>query len=998
MNLLNKKLVLQKYSAYSFPEEKEYKKMRDLIEKWQYALKDRNLDKTKEKSIQGKFLSTFFEEILGYKFVTSIEKEEEIWTIIQHPNIENNTGEPDGSLGFFSNDIKDTRVVIELKDAKTSLDKKQNRAGNLTPVEQAYRYANKEDKCKWIIVSNFREIRLYSKNRSEFFYEKFKVLDLDKENEFKRFFFLLNRDNLISKDGDSIVDVLASETVSEEQDITKKFYSEYKELRLNLLNHLIENNKGISQSLLLEKTQKLLDRLIFVLFCENTADLLPVGITKKTYNRAINSFASGDERVWNEFKGLFEAVDRGRETPHINAYNGGLFKKDEVFDSLSIKDSFWKELIKLADYDYQTDLNVNILGHIFEQSISDLEELKESILLATEGGSVLTTEDHNPISIGEKVTIKEKKGKRKRDGIYYTPEYITKYIVDEAVGAYLEDNPEKLESIKVLDPACGSGAFPNQVHTYLSNQYKIRHEELINRKKEEGEAVTLFDYNPVEVDRSILLNNIFGVDLNRESIEISKLALWLKTATKEEPLQNLDNNFKTGNSLIDDVEIAGDKAFNWRENFPEIFESNNGFDVIVANPPYVNIANIKNEKQRKYLQENYSTVLNKSDLYSIFVERSVSLLRDGGYLGFVFSDSWMGTQSFRLFREFLLENLQILKLVKLPTNVFHDATVKTVILIAKKKKVNKHEIKLINAEKLLFEEFSYGLKYEDIRKTPSSTFTFRKIPQIEGDFKLSEKVNFSLGIKTSDDKKFILNFKKDDDSYPLLRGRNIDRYCYTYTGEYIWYKPELMKQKKGAGPRKLEYFKKGNVLIQDIANKIIACIDREGYLVNDTVSVIYDTSDLLPETLVALLNSKLINKWFKAVYPAGLHIKTNQLKTIPIKNEIYDYQLEIRDYVLKMEDVTKKYILEKEKTISFIEETYNLQLSTKEKEGIDELGWNIFFEEHIKELSDLSISKKEEFHGWFRNRTKALNEKKQQRKLIQQEIDNCIFKIYDISE
>jgi type I restriction-modification system DNA methylase subunit len=538
-------------------------------------------------------------------------------------------------LGWFTKDKKVTRAVIELKDAKAQLDKKQNRGSEkLTPIEQAYLYATKYEGCNWIIVSNFKEIRLYNKHRTQEYYEKFDVIDLVQDAELKRFYFLLSKENLISKEKESVVDILAKDTTEAEQDITKKFYSEFREVRLKLLGHLSDNNPQFEKEILLEKTQKLLDRFIFTLFCEDTSTLLPLNLVKNTYERAINSLSPSDERVWTEFKGLFLAIDKGndRVKPPINAYNGGLFAFDEILDTLSIKDDFWANLMHLTEYDFETDLNVNILGHIFEQSISDLESLK----------SELRGEEQD-----------KKKSKRKKDGIFYTPEYITRYIVENTVGKYLEEHPDKLETIKILDPACGSGAFLNQAHSHLVQEYTNRYEARINEKLEKGESITLFDYNPAENNRNILLNNLYGVDLNRESVEITKLALWLKTARVTEPLQNLDKNIKAGNSLIDAPEIAGKKAFNWNNEFSEIME-NGGFDVIIGNPPYVGIK-AQRKEDRDYLKKRYE-LSGGADLYVTFIEKSLSLLKDGGYLSFICPNKFFGADYGRKIRKYLNES------------------------------------------------------------------------------------------------------------------------------------------------------------------------------------------------------------------------------------------------------------------------------------------------------------------------------------------------------
>jgi len=204
---------------------------------------------------------------------------------------------------------------------------------------------------------------------------------------------------------------------------------------------------------------------------------------------------------------------------------------------------------------------VNILGHIFEQSISDIEQLKGELL-----GEEITTDE----------LVEKKESKRKKDGIFYTPEYIVDYIVQNSLMVYLEEKENEclakykkeneayqayqhiLQNIKVLDPACGSGAFLVKVFDYLYAE-----------NKRVGQIVkSLFDDD--EIYKSILRNNIYGVDLNPESVEITKLSLWLKSAQKGKKLNNLDDNIKCGNSLIDDPAVAGERAFDWQKEFSDI--------------------------------------------------------------------------------------------------------------------------------------------------------------------------------------------------------------------------------------------------------------------------------------------------------------------------------------------------------------------------------------------------------------------------------------------
>ena len=641
MNLFNQKLCRERIARFDFPTGEKAAQIEKIIANWQLALRDRDLSKTKEKSVQGLFLIKFFEDILGYSSQVSSNAE---WSLIQHPASEVDAQEPDGSLGFFTKEEKITKAVIELKDAKTLLDKKQTgREKGYTAIEQAYLYATKFDRCNWIIVSNFREIRLYNKNRTQDFFEKFDVLELNKAEEFKRFYYLLCKQNLIPHYRNSVIDDLADDSTKEDENITLKFYQDYKDVRLTLFHHLVEQNPDREKVLLLEKAQKIIDRFIFILFCEDTGSLLPRNLVKDTYNLGIRSRERSDQRVWREFKNLFMDIDLGRSDidPEINKYNGGLFAQDADLDSLVIKDPIWKQLVNLNKYDFESELNVNILGHIFEQSISDIENFKAELL---------GRETDNSTS------------RRKKEGIFYTPEFITKYLIEDVVGRFLAEHPDELGSITILDPACGSGAFLNQAHSYLMNEYATRNEQKLLEKTGKGiQQLDFSDINLAESNRSILLNNLFGVDLNQESVEITKLSLWLKTARASEPLQNLDRNIKCGNSIVDDPMFAGARAFTWENEFKNILASG-GFDVIIGNPPYVRQELIKDIKP--YLEKNYHVYTGVSDLYVYFFEKAMSLLKEGGYFAFIVSNKFFPLQGMvQKLTQYLQQNFTILEIL-----------------------------------------------------------------------------------------------------------------------------------------------------------------------------------------------------------------------------------------------------------------------------------------------------------------------------------------------
>lgn len=625
--------VLNNMSLESLADHTTPSDIRQRADKWRSLTEQKIVEGKNEISLQDSFLSDIFGKILDYK---SIHECPEEWHLYREKKTMTDATRSDGALGFFSSANEDVRVVIELKDAKTSLDARQKRKGaNYTPVEQAFLYASKfGKKCRWVIVSNYKEIRLYNRNASMNEYESFVIEKLNHDAELKRFLYLLSRKNLIEKEKQSIIDNLYNSNEAEQEKISKEFYNKYKALRLHLFEHLKEKNSDTDELILLEKAQKILDRFIFICYCEDFG-LLPERIFRKMMEAVKNPLIFANVTQWDQLKNLFSAIDQGSPRHHINKFNGGLFEFDEILDGkLMLGDEIFDALAEITDYDFDSDLNVNILGHIFEQSITDIEEIKASLA-------------------GE--SFDRKKGKRKKHGIYYTPEYITRYIVAQAVGGWLEERKkelgfeklaeltekdfasvkyykktggirssnknikahlefwqaykEKLSDIKVLDPACGSGAFLNQAFDFLYKEGQHVNEEIAKLQKGQTEVFRL--------DEHILKNNLFGVDLNPESVEITKLSLWLKTADRNSELTALDDNIKCGNSLIDDPQVAGERAFKWEHEFSEVMESG-GFDVVIGNPPYGASFIIK---EKEFITKNYKSCQYKFESYIFFMKK-----------------------------------------------------------------------------------------------------------------------------------------------------------------------------------------------------------------------------------------------------------------------------------------------------------------------------------------------------------------------------------------
>lgn len=513
-----------------------------------------NIRNSKEEQYQEGFLRDLFVKILGY----TLNPDTNFNLTTEYKNVKDSK-KADGAI-LIDEKVK---AVIELKGTNTT---------DLGKIEtQAFGYKNNQPDCVYVITSNFEKIRFYIDNAIE--HIEFNLFTLT-EADFDLLYLCLGFENLSKNVAKKIKD----ESVSEEDVITKKLYKDYSLFKRELHQNLVQLNPDFDPLDLFKKSQKLLDRFLFLFFGEDRHLLPPNSV--RLILAQWKQLQELDEYtpLYDRFKKYFGYLNTGYKGKQydVYAYNGGLFKPDEILDSIKIDDDLlYTHTLKLSEYDFVSEVDVNILGHIFENSLNELDEIKAQL---------------------EGTAIDKTKTKRKKDGVFYTPKYITKYIVENTIGKlceeqktalalneedYSTDKKRQKKTIKELvdkldtyrkwllqlticDPACGSGAFLNQALDFLIEEHQYI-DEL--QAKLFGDAMVLTD-----MENSILENNLFGVDLNEESVEIAKLSLWLRTAQPNRKLNDLSGNIKCGNSLIDDPEVAGDKAFNWQQAFPQVFK------------------------------------------------------------------------------------------------------------------------------------------------------------------------------------------------------------------------------------------------------------------------------------------------------------------------------------------------------------------------------------------------------------------------------------------
>lgn len=583
------KNILRKYTESLNPDRIE-KSYRQYANYFLNPERQENIKNSKEEQFQEGFLRELFVNILGYTLNPDPD-----FNLITEKKNETNSKKADGAI------LADGEVVgvIELKDHKTT---------DLGKVEaQAFNYKSQHKDAVYVVISNFEKLRFFIDNAVDF--EEFDLFHLTKD-DFARLWICLAYENIAK----NLPKQIKEASLNNEEQITNALYKDYSSFKRELFEDILKNNPtdDIEHKILLfKKTQKLLDRLLFIFFAEDR-DLLPPNsimliIEQWEKLKDLDEY----QPFYNRLKKYFGYMNTGFQGKNFEvfAYNGGLFKPDEILDGLIITDELLvKYCKKLSDYDFASDVDVNILGHIFENSLTEIEEI--------------TTK----LQQGEAPSI----SKRKKDGVFYTPQYITKYIVENTVGKlckekkselgideseYFADKKRQLSTKKTLiqkldvyrdwllqisicDPACGSGAFLNAALDFLMAEHKLIDEM---QAKVAGESIVFQN-----VENSILENNLYGVDINEESVEIAKLSLWLRTAKPHRKLSSLNNNIKCGNSLIDDTKIAGEKAFCWEKEFPTVF------------------------REKKKLPWHITTAVHDSRTSDRMIEYKVRQLRDHG--------------------------------------------------------------------------------------------------------------------------------------------------------------------------------------------------------------------------------------------------------------------------------------------------------------------------------------------------------------------------------
>ena len=704
----------------------------------------------------------------------------------------------------------------------------------------------------------------------------------------------------------------------------------------------------------------------------------------------------------------------------------------------------------LTAYDYATEVDVDIMGHIFEHSLSEIEEMTAEL---TSGK-------------------RESSGKRNKDGIFYTPGYITRYMVDITLGRLIsqlrpaptepghlkpreksaaittwEAYRTRLLGLTICDPACGSGAFLNAALQRLMEEHRLIDETLASLR---GDSLILSD-----IENTILENNLYGVDINEESVEIAKLSLWLRTAQKGRKLSTLSQNIKVGNSLISDPQHAPHNAFDWQQNFPQVF-ARGGFDIIIGNPPYVALQTMTQESAT-YAKLGYESFDKNGDLYCLFTERAYSLLRPGGLLSFIMPNKWMLTDYGKGLRAFMSRTglRQIINFGDV--QFFKDATTYVCIFLTEnapptptvqalslnRKTYHGDFLTEIPAGLSPFPATDFGAEPWSIRP-PEHTAKLHQMSTCKQLRELPIEINY--GIKTGLNEAFFIDtatrnaiLERDPRSAellkPMLRGRDIA--AWTNRGEQLWlinthngipnqnlapvnveeypaikkhldqYWEKLAKRTdKGITPYNLrscvylQQFSQPKIIYPNMTSIFPFMYDEEGHYINDKAFILNSTEQdrELMLALTALFNSAAAKLWIWYNCPE-LQGGTREIRKVYFEKfpvpEFGEHKHELAELAEKRTETEKAH---RKQIKRFLHRLCSDFPGTKISAKLAEF-WHLEFSAFLKEAKlRLKPADKDDWEEYFCTTCSKLQALHLTAATLEQQIDATVWQLYGVSD
>lgn len=722
-------------------------------------------------------------------------------------------------------------------------------------------------------------------------------------------------------------------------EVDDAFLGEIEEWRADLARNIAVRNPGLTERELNFAVQHTIDRIIFLRICEDR------GV--ETYGH-LQALLNGSN-VYARLRELFYKADE--------RYNSGLFHfekeknrpgaPDELTPRLAIDDKVLKDIFRRlyypeCPYEFSV-MPAEVLGHVYERFLG-------SVIRLTAGGHA---------------KVEQKPEVRKAGGVYYTPTYIVDYIVKHAVGRLLEGKtPQEVAGVTsgwrpakngrhlaILDPACGSGSFLLGAYQFLLD-WHLEHFGKNPEKWSKGREPKLYLHHrggwrlTTSERKRILLANIFGVDIDAQAVEVTKLSLLLKVLEgesaetiqmqlrlfHERALPDLDANIKCGNSLIgpdfykgrqqdlfDEKEMYRVNAFDWKAEFSEIMRTG-GFDAVIGNPPYLFITEVPSYL-RRYFEAEYHGVSYRFDLYGAFIERALTLLlRRGGVFGFIIPHTLLSNDSFKQLRILLAKAATICEVLDFGPGVFRGARNETMLLFFRSEEARPADMVSVirtsakafpsELERFAIPQHEWILPDGSPWLVSASPVSQRLIKRMESaKHRLGDLCTANQGLRTGNNPKYLSGVPKSRLWKVAAGGKQIGRYEPIPLTLFVYYEPSVLD-----APRRPEiFFSKCKIIVQEIRNialkrRIVATLDRNEIIGLQSTNVINLKASAEHDIryVLGILNSRATNHYFRLVFPGNNHIPSSQLLRIPVPEANKNIQDRVAHLADRMLDLHKR--------------------------------------------------------------------------------------------
>ncbi|MFX0063473.1 MAG: Eco57I restriction-modification methylase domain-containing protein [Candidatus Hermodarchaeota archaeon] len=858
---------------------------------------------------------------------------------------------------------KQNHILLIEKELDADLSKSYNIQGRNISIEKYIINFAWHQNLKWALLTNGVELRAYY-TFTDLSNAKFLTLNIEDLANHLEELWLFSTESLVKKKLEPYEKRQTRKDLA--QDLFETFFVIYKKL----LQDIDLNNQSLSDQELRDSTQRFLNRLLFLRVCEdretiqtNTLWRLLVNWNSKLSDVNSKPFVFDLRQFFEEFN---------------NQYTVQIFEQHRC-DSLVLGNTVLEEVLHLL-YRYNFKwLNTDVLGEIYEKYL-------DSVL-------------HQPQM---RLIRSERRKFRKKKGIYYTPPPIVEYMILATLGTELEKiwkethtffkkgnsiQAEKvfrqIENIRIVDPACGAGFFLLKALGEFEKYY-----EKYNKVSKEP----IRDYK-----ERILYNNIYGVDIDSQATEIAVMNLLLNVAKRGKALPKIhDMTIKIGNSLLwksslkektkiqrlaelrtsltgfihkidserrekeiktiyEELQRFSQKtlesyiekpqnyqSFDWEIEFPEVFLEG-GFDIVLANPPYVENRQL-DRSLKKFYVENFQATMGRFSLFVPFLELAINILKPDKSMAFVLHRNIIRSEIYRKIRKLILDTCRIVSIVDLGSGHFKDVTGEMIVLVMQKEKNpqkrKKNDVEIIfDVENLLSKNyctkripqgFFYDLPFNifNIALTEGKKRVLDKIE--EGSVPLGKILDTRQGIIVGNEKEWVVKNPTNSKYKKVLRGKNIDRYAINFNNNYVFYDHSMLV----AAREERIFLEKEKILTQHVSSELKACLDTEQYYALQTINLIikrkeYPNTDL--GYIVGILNSELMNFYYETMFNMGAKFTTaisiRNLDTLPIKFGTEKLRNEVSKLVMQIQAIRKlKNKSELEKQIALLQKKIDVRI------------------------------------------------------------------------